>query len=130
MHGLVPAGRDDPLWWTLRRPFRQLNYHAARAMFVRGQRAAGRELVSARLAAHGGIQDGPGPAGADHRRAVDPGSRASFDHADVCHPASEDVIGSVLAHHRRAGRAEDAAAEPAPGYRAETLDILFGRQSW
>src|SRR5450756_117 len=33
--GLVPEGRDDPLWWTLRRPFRQLNYHAARAMFNR-----------------------------------------------------------------------------------------------
>ena len=23
MHGLVPAGPDDPLWWTLRRPFRR-----------------------------------------------------------------------------------------------------------
>ena len=34
-HGLVPEGRDDPLWWTLRRPFRQLSYHAARAMFSR-----------------------------------------------------------------------------------------------
>jgi hypothetical protein len=34
-HRLVPAGPDDPLWWTLRRPFRPLNYHAARAMFVR-----------------------------------------------------------------------------------------------
>jgi integrase len=29
------AGRDQPLWWTLRRPFRPLTYHAARAMFVR-----------------------------------------------------------------------------------------------
>jgi len=34
-HGLVPAGPDDPLWWTRRRPLRPLNYHAARAMFVR-----------------------------------------------------------------------------------------------
>ena len=34
-HGLVPNGPDDSLWWTLRRPFRPLNYHAARAMFVR-----------------------------------------------------------------------------------------------
>jgi len=25
MHGLVPAGPDDPLWWTLRRPFRPLS---------------------------------------------------------------------------------------------------------
>ena len=29
MRGLVPAGPDDPLWWTLRRPFRPLTYHAA-----------------------------------------------------------------------------------------------------
>jgi hypothetical protein len=28
MDGLVPAGPDDPLWWTLRGPFRQLSYHA------------------------------------------------------------------------------------------------------
>ena len=35
MQGKVPAGRDQPLWWTLRRPFRPLTYHAARAMFVR-----------------------------------------------------------------------------------------------
>jgi integrase len=34
-HNLVPEGPDDPLWWTLRRPLRPLNYHAARAMFVR-----------------------------------------------------------------------------------------------
>jgi hypothetical protein len=24
IHGLVPAGPDDPLWWTLRQPFRPL----------------------------------------------------------------------------------------------------------
>ena len=24
---LVPTGRDQPLWWTLRRPFRPLTYH-------------------------------------------------------------------------------------------------------
>jgi hypothetical protein len=26
---LVPAGRDEPLWWTLRRPFRALTYDAS-----------------------------------------------------------------------------------------------------
>ena len=31
----VPRGRGEPLWWTLRRPWRPLNYHAARAMFIR-----------------------------------------------------------------------------------------------
>jgi hypothetical protein len=29
MHGLVPTGGDDPLWWTLRRPSRSLTYHLA-----------------------------------------------------------------------------------------------------
>jgi len=32
---LVPAGRDQPLWWTLRRPWRTLTYDAARLMFNR-----------------------------------------------------------------------------------------------
>jgi len=39
--GLVPARPDDPLWWTLRRPFRALTYHAARAMFVRANGSLG-----------------------------------------------------------------------------------------
>ncbi len=25
VHGRVPAGRDEPLWWTLRRPFRRVD---------------------------------------------------------------------------------------------------------
>ena len=41
MQGLVPAGRDQPLWWTLRRPFRPLTYHAARRMFDRANAALG-----------------------------------------------------------------------------------------
>ena len=35
IHGLVAAKADDPLWWTLRRPFRPLAYHAAYRMFGR-----------------------------------------------------------------------------------------------
>jgi site-specific recombinase XerC len=41
MHGLVPVGGDDPVWWTRRRPFRGLGYHAARAMFVRANASLG-----------------------------------------------------------------------------------------
>jgi integrase len=41
MHGLVPMGGDDPLWWTLRRPFRQLSYHAAYRMFHRANASLG-----------------------------------------------------------------------------------------
>src|SRR6185312_1761340 len=39
--GLVPAGRDEPLWWTLRRPLRPLRYDAARAMFTRANAGLG-----------------------------------------------------------------------------------------
>lgn len=39
--GLTPTGRDEPLWWTLRRPFRALGYDAARAMFARANAALG-----------------------------------------------------------------------------------------
>jgi integrase len=41
VHGLVPARADDPLWWTLRRPFRPLAYNAARMMFDRANAAIG-----------------------------------------------------------------------------------------
>jgi integrase len=41
VHGLVPAGPADPVWWTLRRPFRVLSYPAARAMFGRANRVLG-----------------------------------------------------------------------------------------
>jgi site-specific recombinase XerD len=35
MEELIPKGRHQPLWWTLRRPFRPLTYHAAHRMFER-----------------------------------------------------------------------------------------------
>ena len=41
MEGLIPRGRRQPLWWTLRRPARPLTYHAAHRMFERAGQAAG-----------------------------------------------------------------------------------------
>ena len=41
VHALVPTGPDDPLWWTLRRPFRPLSYDSARKMFERANAAVG-----------------------------------------------------------------------------------------
>ena len=85
MHGLVPAGPDDPLWWTMRRPFRPLTYHAARAMFTRASAALGGQLAAAWPSPYGGLPDGPGPGNAADRRAV--GSRAC---APVHHAALPD----------------------------------------
>ena len=50
LSGLVPAGRDEPLWRTLRRPFRALSYDAARAMFTRANAALGSNRYAADIA--------------------------------------------------------------------------------
>ena len=127
--GKVPGGRDDPLWWTLRRPFRQLSYHAARAMFTR---AGG--LLGANWSLHDLRHT------AAYRMARDPGMPITdvqwvLGHAHLSTtqlyvtPAPDDVIASVLAHHGRQ-RAGQAAPPPVPAarYRPETLDALFGRR--
>ncbi|WUI03957.1 tyrosine-type recombinase/integrase [Spirillospora sp. NBC_00431] len=41
MAELIPKGRRQPLWWTLRRPARPLTYHAAHRMFERVNQRAG-----------------------------------------------------------------------------------------
>jgi hypothetical protein len=99
---LVPTGPDDPLWWTLRRPFRALNYHAARAMFVRANAALGSNWTLHDLR-HS----------AAYRLARDPlmpitdiqwvlgHARLSTTQRYVT-PTAEDVIEGVLAHHRHA----------------------------
>src|SRR6266511_3330433 len=124
----VAAGPDDPLWWTLRRPWRPLSYPAAYRMFQR---------VNAMIGANWSLHDLRHTAA--YRMARDPGMPLTdvqwvLGHAQLTTtqlyllPVPEDVIASVLAHHRRS--AEHAAAPdpgPAPGYRPETMDVLFGR---
>ena len=123
--GLVPAGRDEPLWWTLRRPFRALGYDAARAMFAR---------ANAALGANWSLHDLRHTAA--YRMARDPQMPLTdvqwvLGHAHLSttqrylNPVTEDVIAGVLAFHARQ-RDRDPAAPPAPGYRAESLEILFG----
>ncbi len=41
MGTLIPPGRRQPLWWTLRRPVRPLSYHAVHRMFERVNQQAG-----------------------------------------------------------------------------------------
>ncbi len=130
--GKVPAGRDQPLWWTLRRPFRPLNYHAARAMFVR---------AGALLGANWSLHDLRHTAA--YRMARDPAMpltdmQAVLGHAQLSTtqiyttPTSEDVIASVLAHHARRADGKVPAADAPPDaarlrYRPESLEVLFGR---
>jgi site-specific recombinase XerD len=123
--GLVPAGRDEPLWWTLRRPLRALSYDAARAMFTR---------ANAGLASNWSLHDLRHTAA--YRMARDPQMPLSdvqwvLGHAHLSttqrylNPVTEEVIAGVLAFHARQ-RDRHPAAPSAVEYRAESLQILFG----
>lgn len=138
----VPTGRDDPLWWTRRRPFRRLTYHGARAMFDRAGAA-----LDGRWTLHDLRHT------AAYRMARDPLMPLTdvqwvLGHAHLSTtqlyvtPLAADVIADVLAHHqRRAGqtsRQEGCATvsrcpDPMPGavaprYRQESMDLLFGHR--
>jgi integrase len=131
MTGLVPAGRDQALWWTLRRPFRPLTYHAAHRMFTR---------ASAALGANWSLHDLRHTAA--YRMARDPQMPLTDIQWVLGHvhlsttelylsPLPEDVIAGVLAFHQRRGGQQATPPQPAiPGYRAESLDVLFGPGRW
>jgi integrase len=126
LHGLVPAGRDDPLWWTLRRPFRQLAYHAAYRMFTRVSNTLGTSWSPHDLRHT-----------AAYRMARDPDLPLTdvqwiLGHAQltttqiyVSAPADE-AIASILAHYVRRSSPADEPAAQASAYRAESLNVLFG----
>lgn len=129
MGELIPSGRRQPLWWTLRRPVRPLTYHGAHRMFERVNRSAGTTATLHSLRHT-----------AAYRMAEDPALpltdvQAVLGHAQLTTtqiyltPRKEDVIRRVLAHHAEQTRlaAERVAPVAAPGYRPETLDVLFGR---
>jgi site-specific recombinase XerC len=129
MHGLVPARGDDPLWWTLRRPFRPLTYPAARAMFGRANAALGanwslhdlRHSAAYRLARDPlvPITDVQWVLGHAHLSTIQP----------YITPMPADVIEDVLAHHRRRTEQKTVpASPPSPSYRPESLAVLFGSQ--
>ena len=125
LSGLVPIGRDEPLWWTLRRPLRPLSYDAARGMFTRANGALGSNWSLHDLRHT-----------AAYRMARDPQMPLTdiqwvLGHAHLSttqrylNPVAEDVIAEVLAFH--AGqRDRDPGAPPAAEYRAESLRVLFG----
>lgn len=127
MADLIPRGRRQPLWWTLRRPVRPLTYHAVHRMFERAGQKAGSSATLHALRHT-----------AAYRMAEDPQLPLTdvqfvLGHARLTTtqiyltPRKEEVIRRVLAHHLEQVRRAAARARPAPvpGYRSETLDVLF-----
>ncbi|MET7952277.1 site-specific integrase [Micromonospora sp. NPDC005324] len=130
VHGKVPAGFDDPLWWTLRSPFRPLTYHAAYRMFVRTNQALDMNWTLHDLRHT-----------AAYRMARDPELPLTdvqwiLGHAHLTttqiymSAPADEAIASILAHHVR--RSQQPAMPPlqAPGYRSESLNVLFGEDGW
>src|SRR6266699_3397298 len=133
MAGLIPRGQRQPLWWASRRPARPLTYHAVHRMFERAsQRAAASTGVTLHSLRHT----------AAYRMAEDPALPLTdvqfvLGHAQLTTtqiyttPRQEDVIRRVLAHHAEQTRQARQRVVPvlAPGYRPETLDVLFGNDA-
>lgn len=124
----APRGRQLSLWWTLRRPFRPLNYHAARAMFDRAN-----DLLGSNWTLHDLRHT------AAYRMARDPQmpltdvqwvlGHAHLSTTEIYLAATrEEVIESVLAHHARQARQPVLPPSPAPGYDPASLNVLFGRR--
>ena len=123
IHPDVPVGRDQPLWWTLRRPRRPLTYDACRAMFNR---------ANAALRANWSLHDLRHTAAC--RMARDPGVPLTdiqwvMGHAHLSttevylNPQLRDVVETMLAFY---AKGPGLPAPPTSGYRQESLDALFG----
>jgi site-specific recombinase XerD len=123
----VPRGRRQPLWWTLRRPYRPLTYHAAHRMF---------ERVNAALGADWTLHDLRHSAAT--RMAHDPQLSLTdvqwvLGHAHLTTtqlyvtPTQDEVVQAVQDHHARRARRRDDPPPPAPGYDPRSLAVLFGR---
>ena len=126
MHGLVPSGPDDWLWWTLRRPFRPVSYHAARAMFTRAGAAAGSTatLHSLRHTAAYRMARDPAMPLTDVQWVL---GHAHLSTTQIYTTApEEDVIAAVVAHHARRSEQPPGTGHAAASYRPESLRVLFG----
>ena len=111
MADLIPRGRRQPLWWTLRRPVHPLTYHAAHRMFERVDDQAGTAATFARLAAHGGLSDGAGSHLAADGCPVRFGS-CSVDHNSALPDAAQGRCDSAGVHAITPSRPGKRAADP------------------
>jgi len=133
---MAPLGWNDnacntrPLWWTRRRPPRPLTYHAVHRMFERVNAHLGTSatLHSLRHTAAYRMAEDPGLPLTDVQFVL--GHAALTTTQLYLTPRKEDVVRRVLAHHSEQTRQALQRAHPlvAPGYRPESMDVLFGNR--
>ena len=131
MDKAIPSGRRQPLWWTLRGATRPLTYHAVHRMFERVNTRAGTSatLHSLRHTAAYRMAEDPALPLTDVQLVL---GHAQLSTTQIyLTPRKEDVIRRLLTHHAEQTKraAERVVPAPAPGYRPETLDVLFGTGS-
>lgn len=124
----VPRGRRQPLWSTLRRPWRPLEYDAARMMFNRANELLGSNwtLHDLRHTATFLMLDDPNmpPVYVQHIL-----GHKRLSTLDIYNrPTRDDVIAAGLAHHARQQQRRDTPppAPSSPAYNSDSLSVLFG----
>lgn len=123
----VPVRRGAPLWWTLRRPFKPLTYHAAHRMFERTNTLLGanwtlhalRHTAAQRMVADTALPLTDVQWVLGHAR---PESMQPY-----LTPTREQAVERALEHYARRARPQPPAP-PAPGYNPASLEVLLGRR--
>jgi site-specific recombinase XerD len=126
LDGKIPGGPEEPVWRTLRRPYRPMTYDAARMMFLRAQDTLGSNWSLHDLrhsAAYRMVSD-------PHMSLVDIQWVLGHAHLTTTElyltPSPDELVERLLAHHKRQAEAAAVPAPPAPGYRPEVLRALLG----
>ena len=112
--GKLPRGSGQPLWWTLRRPFRPLTYHGVHRMFERAGAVAGTDATLHSLR-HTAAYRFRGPGFAADRCAAGAGSCSADDHAAVSDAPQGRRDPPDTGSPWRAGRSGPAAGATGPG---------------
>ncbi|MET7976399.1 site-specific integrase [Streptomyces mirabilis] len=124
----VPRGRKQPLWWTLRRPWRPLEYDAARMMFTRANELLGANwtLHDLRHTATFLMLDDPNMPPVYVQRILGHKHLSTLEIYN--RPGQDDVIAAGLAHHARqeAAKRKPQPAVVSPDYNPDSLSVLFG----
>jgi integrase len=125
---LLAAGQ--PVWWTRRRPFRPLNYDAARALMRRLGAAMGttvklhdlRHTAAARMAQDSALSL------PDIQRVLGHAHLSTTQHYIRQHDV--DVLTRVAEHLRTRGETKPPPATPLMRYNSTDLTELMGDSAW